>query len=42
MKVKDMDGFQKIIAEWCSDDDGKNILYKKIMMKDILISNYIK
>lgn len=29
MKVKDMDGFQKIIAEWCSDDDGKNILYKK-------------
>ena len=29
MNVKDMDGFQKIIAEWCSDDEGKNILYKK-------------
>ncbi len=29
MSIDDMDGFQRIIAEWCTDDDGKNILYKK-------------
>jgi len=25
----DMDDFQKIIYRWCTDDNGKNILYKK-------------
>jgi hypothetical protein len=29
MKKKDFDDFQKIINEWCTDDNGKNILYKK-------------
>jgi hypothetical protein len=27
--IEDMDDFQKIIYEWCLDDNGKNILYKK-------------
>lgn len=26
---EEMDDFQKIIYEWCMDDNGKNILYKK-------------
>jgi len=26
---EEMDDFQKIIYEWCLDDNGKNILYKK-------------
>ena len=25
----DMDDFQKLILEWCTDDNGKNILYKR-------------
>ena len=28
-KYSDLDDFQKIIYDWCSDDNGKNILYKK-------------
>ena len=24
-----MDDFQRLIYEWCLDDEGKNILYKK-------------
>jgi hypothetical protein len=27
--LKDMDDLQKIIACWCKDDQGKNVLYKK-------------
>ena len=27
--VKDFSEFQKLILEWCMDDNGKNILYKK-------------
>lgn len=27
--VSDFDDFQKIIYEWCCDDNGKNMLYKK-------------
>ena len=27
--ISDFDDFQKIIYEWCCDDNGKNILYKK-------------
>jgi hypothetical protein len=27
--VKHMDEFQKTIKRWCTDDNGKNILYKK-------------
>jgi hypothetical protein len=26
---EDLDEFQKIIADWCNDDDGKHMLYKK-------------
>ena len=26
---EDMDNFQKIIYNWCTDDNNKNILYKK-------------
>jgi hypothetical protein len=24
-----MDSFQRIVYEWCKDDEGRNILYKK-------------
>jgi hypothetical protein len=26
---EDLDEFQKIIADWCNDDEGKHMLYKK-------------
>lgn len=29
MKMTDMDGFQRIVMEWCHDDKNRNILYKR-------------
>ncbi len=29
MDYKDLDDFQKVISDWCSDDSKRNILYKK-------------
>ena len=29
MDYKELDDFQKIISDWCSDDSNRNILYKK-------------
>ena len=29
LKINELDEFQKIIYDWCCDDDGKNVLYKK-------------
>ena len=29
MDYKDLDEFQKVISDWCSDDGNRNILYKK-------------
>ena len=29
MDYKDLDDFQKVISDWCSDDNKRNILYKK-------------
>jgi len=26
---KDIDDLQRVIIRWCSDDNGKNVLYKK-------------
>lgn len=25
----DMDDYQKTVARWCKDDDGRNVLYKR-------------
>ena len=29
MKINKLNDFQQTIANWCTDDNGKNILYKK-------------
>ena len=39
---ENLTNIEKLIIKWCLDDDERNLLYKKMVEKDILNLNYIR